>query len=79
MSLTNSVLLPLLAHRWKFGVMSVMYANLPPGLLQYLFIHIIEHIFPKYKTEPQALQSCHWWLGLYPAELFALLFLEQVE
>ena len=56
-----------------------MYANLPPGLLQYLFIHIIEHIFPKYKTEPQALQSCHWWLGLYPAELFALLFLEQVE
>ena len=45
--------------------MSMMYANLPPGLLQYLFIHIMEHIFPKYKTESQALQSYHWWLGLY--------------
>ena len=49
----------------QFGLMSMMYTNLPLGLLQYLFIHIMEHIFPKYKTESQALQSYHWWLGLY--------------
>ena len=61
----------------QFGLMSMMYTNLPLGLLQYLFIHIIQHIFPPNIKRNQ--KYCKVMIGGLVStrvELFALLFLE---